>query len=198
MPWSSGSGRQRADGTAMETFLASIGWLAVRLLRRHGVDAQELFRETGFVLNESRDPAARIPSHVADIVISRAAKLIDDPAFALHAARCWHPSDLGVLGYAWLSSSTLRTGLQRMVRYRRILATTPHTRQVQQCHPLQGTAAGTFNFRGRIRAKEAKQLHMSRSAGSPSKGLPSRRCLTPPVRNLPCATWKTRADRSSR
>jgi AraC-like DNA-binding protein len=105
----------------METFLASIGWVVVRLLKRHGVDAHMLFREAGVDLTALRDPAARIPFHVVDAVTMQAAKLIDDPAFALHTARCWHPSDLGVLGYAWLSSSTLRTGLQRMARYRRTL-----------------------------------------------------------------------------
>jgi AraC-like DNA-binding protein len=39
----------------------------------------------------------------------------------LKAARCWHPSNLGALGYAWLSSSTLRTALQRLVRYWRVV-----------------------------------------------------------------------------
>jgi AraC-like DNA-binding protein len=46
---------------------------------------------------------------------------ISDPTFALRAAECWHPSNLGALGFAWLSSSTLRTGLQRVVRYWRLL-----------------------------------------------------------------------------
>jgi AraC-like DNA-binding protein len=39
----------------------------------------------------------------------------------LRAARCWHPSDLGALGHAWLASSTLRTALQRLERYNRII-----------------------------------------------------------------------------
>jgi AraC-like DNA-binding protein len=47
--------------------------------------------------------------------------LIRDPAFGLQAARCWHPAHLGVLGHAWLSSDTLRTGLDRVVRYHRLL-----------------------------------------------------------------------------
>ena len=48
-------------------------------------------------------------------------RCVSDPAFGLQAARCWHPSELGVLGYAWLSSSTLRTGLERAVRYSRLV-----------------------------------------------------------------------------
>jgi len=50
------------------------------------------------------------------------AERIADPAFGLRAAECWHPSNLGTLGYAWLSSSTLRAGLRRVVRYWRIVS----------------------------------------------------------------------------
>ena len=47
----------------------------------------------------------------------KAAALIPDPAFGLRAARCWHPSNLGALGHAWLSAETLRAGLDLLVRY---------------------------------------------------------------------------------
>ena len=43
------------------------------------------------------------------------------PAFALRAGACWHPSNLGTMGYAWLSSRTLHTGLKRMERFSRII-----------------------------------------------------------------------------
>jgi hypothetical protein len=39
------------------------------------------------------------------------------PAFGLQAATCWHPSHLGALGLAWLASSSLRRGLERLQRY---------------------------------------------------------------------------------
>jgi AraC-like DNA-binding protein len=43
--------------------------------------------------------------------------LIDDRCCGLRAARCWHPSDLGALGYAWLASSSIRKAINRMERY---------------------------------------------------------------------------------
>jgi AraC-like DNA-binding protein len=46
---------------------------------------------------------------------------IAEPAFALRAAELWHPSDFGTLGYAWFASTSLRTALQRLVRYRRVV-----------------------------------------------------------------------------
>jgi AraC-like DNA-binding protein len=68
-----------------------------------------------------RDPSARVPSQKWDALARDMAKHLPDPAFALRAAHCWHPSNLGALGFAWLSSSTLRTGLQRVARYWRLL-----------------------------------------------------------------------------
>jgi len=105
----------------METFLATMGQVFVRVLEMHGVDARALMREAGIDPAVVNDPSARIRSSVGDAVVARAASLIPDPAFALRAARCWHPSNLGVLGHAWLASSTLRSGLQRLERYSRIV-----------------------------------------------------------------------------
>ena len=98
-----------------------MGQVFVRLVQMHGIDAHALFREAGIDCALLRDPGARIPSDAADVLAARAAARIPDPAFALRSARCWHPSNLGALGHAWLTSSTLRTGLQRLERYGRIL-----------------------------------------------------------------------------
>jgi hypothetical protein len=55
---------------------------------------------------------ARLPSRLVDLAFAKAAALIPDPAFALRAGECWHPSNLGTMGYAWLSSRTLHTGAE--------------------------------------------------------------------------------------
>ena len=105
----------------METFLATTGRIFLRLLELHGIDADRFVRDGGHAPEVFRDPAARLPSSAVDVAARAAAARIPDPAFALRAARCWHPSDLGALGFAWLASSTLRTALQRLERYGRIL-----------------------------------------------------------------------------
>jgi AraC-like DNA-binding protein len=92
-----------------------------RLLETHGLDAVELAREAGVDLAQLPSPTERIEADKVDALVSLAIPRIADSAFGLQAARCWHPSNLGVLGHAWLSSSTLRTGVQRLVRYFRIL-----------------------------------------------------------------------------
>ena len=110
----------------METFLATMGQVFVRVVEMHGINARNLLLEVGVDPETLRDPSARIPSRVTDVAFAKAAALIPDPAFALRAARCWHPSNLGALGHAWLTSSTLRTGLQRLERYSRILGEKAH------------------------------------------------------------------------
>jgi AraC-like DNA-binding protein len=104
-----------------ESFLATSGLIVMRLIELHGIDPQEFMRQVGIDPALLRDPKGRMPSQLTDKVFAKATALIPDPAFALRAAECWHPSNLGSLGYAWLSSGTLRTGLKRLERFGRIL-----------------------------------------------------------------------------
>jgi AraC-like DNA-binding protein len=106
---------------ATETLLATTGQIFMRLLELHGIDAEHFVREGGYAPEMFRDPAARLPTRAVDQACRAVAERIADPAFALRAARCWHPSNLGAFGHAWLASSTLRTGLRRLERYNRIL-----------------------------------------------------------------------------
>ena len=110
-----GAARSRESG------LASMGQMFRRLLEMHGLDAIEIARHAGVDLAKIPTPAERIAVDKIDAMLRVAIPLIREPAFGLQAARCWHPAHLGVLGHAWLSSDTLRTGLERLVRYFRLL-----------------------------------------------------------------------------
>jgi AraC-like DNA-binding protein len=101
--------------------LASVGQIVWRLIERHDLAPEQLFRAAGIDPAIIHDPHAQIPRSNSDALLGALASRVADPAFGLQAARCWHPSNLGTLGYAWLSSSTLRTGLRRVVRYWRIV-----------------------------------------------------------------------------
>jgi AraC-like DNA-binding protein len=108
-------------GNSQDTLLASMRPILRRLLEMYGLDSVALARQAGIVLPEVLGPTDRIAVDKADAVLQLAIPLIHDPAFGLQVARCWHPANLGVLGYAWLSSSTLRTGLRRLERYHRLV-----------------------------------------------------------------------------
>jgi hypothetical protein len=103
------------------TSLATIGQIAWRLLEMHRIDAAPLFAEQGLGREMLQDPNARILVAKWDALMQRAVQLDPAPGFALVAAKCWHPSNLGPLGYAWLSSTTLRSGLQRVMRYWKLI-----------------------------------------------------------------------------
>jgi len=98
-----------------------MGQIVWRLIERHDLAPEPLFRAAGIDPGIIHDPHAFIERPKSDALMRMLAGRIADPAFGLQAAQCWHPSNLGTLGYAWLSSSTLHTGLKRLVRYWRIV-----------------------------------------------------------------------------
>ena len=110
------------------TSLATLGQIVANVINMYGLDASAMFQRHGIHPASLSNPNARIPSRTWDSLARDAAVHIPDPAFGLLAARCWHPSNLGALGYAWLTSSTLRTGLGRVVRYWRLLGEASSTR----------------------------------------------------------------------
>ena len=97
--------------------LASMGQIVRRLIERHDLAPEPLFRAAGIDPAKINDPHALIARRKSDALMRALAEQIADPGFGLRAAQCWHPSNPSTLGYAWLSSSTLSTGLKRLVRY---------------------------------------------------------------------------------
>ena len=86
-----------------------------------GQDPELLFRELHI------DPALRYNSN-ARVSFSKIeqiwrwiSKTIDDPCIGLKMTGHWHPSAAGALGYAWLTSSSLRTAIGRLQRYSRLV-----------------------------------------------------------------------------
>jgi len=104
-----------------ESTLATVWLIVLRLAETQGLNPEIFMREIGLSRVVLSDVRARLPSRLTDTAFAYLAERIADPAFALRAARCWHPSNLGTMGYAWLSSRTLHTGLKRIERFSRIL-----------------------------------------------------------------------------
>lgn len=113
----------RFDMLKQGSTLATVWLIVLRLVELHGQDPRQLMDELGIRPETLRDVRARIASQLADMAFAKATELIPDPAFALRAGECWHPSNLGTMGFAWLSSRTLHSGLKRMERFSRIIGT---------------------------------------------------------------------------
>jgi AraC-like DNA-binding protein len=102
--------------------LASATNILWKLVEARGHDPESLFRKSGIDPVLLRTPGMRIRYTSVHQVWKMASHLVADPCFGLDAPRYWHPSYLHALGYAWLSSHSLRDALQRCVRYLRIVS----------------------------------------------------------------------------
>ncbi len=118
---SSANHADACQNTRMDTGLPTSSFVFWRWLELHGLDAQQRFAQLGLSKQDLQPHSKRISIDKLERIVAQAIADISNPAAGLRAAECWHPSDLGALGYAWLSSSTLRTGFRRLSRYIRIV-----------------------------------------------------------------------------
>jgi AraC-like DNA-binding protein len=100
-----------------ESMLAKSSEIVWALLESYEIDPVPLFREADIDPKLMNDMSARISQSKVNELWLRVGKVIDDPCIGLKVGSLWHPSYMHALGYSWLSSSTLRTALERLVRY---------------------------------------------------------------------------------
>ena len=103
------------------TVLAPTMGILWRTLKATGHDPAHLFRQMSVDPELIKDSHARIREETVIDLWQRAIELTGDNCLAIKTAKHWHPSQLGAMGYAWLASSTLRTALNRIARYIRVI-----------------------------------------------------------------------------
>jgi AraC-like DNA-binding protein len=94
------------------------------MIETYGIDPALVFRSAGLDVESWQDPYARFPATQLDAAWRQSVDLVGDPCFGLRAARCWHPSQLHALGYAWLASDTLADAVSRLTRFFRLITET--------------------------------------------------------------------------
>ena len=99
------------------TNMASLMLILWNILESYEIDPEPLFQETSLNPELMKQSGGRYRIDNIDHLWRKAAEVIDDPCFGLKAAEVWHPSNLGALGYAMLASNSLRTSIERLVRY---------------------------------------------------------------------------------
>jgi AraC-like DNA-binding protein len=106
---------------------SSYGPIAIAIyqaLESYGVDAAKVMRDAGVDLAHVKDPTARLDPAVHRKIVANAVELTEDPGFGLRFSDFVHPTTFHALGFALLSSSTLRAFCQRWVRYHSFITTT--------------------------------------------------------------------------
>ncbi len=92
-----------------------------KLMEKYHLNSEAIFLEAGIKKKDLTNVHKRISYDTLHDLWEQATNLIDDPCFGLKGIEVWHPSDLSALGYAWLSSITLRRALSRLQRYIKIV-----------------------------------------------------------------------------
>ena len=104
------------------TKYARISLILYNILEYYRIDPQPLFMEMGINPELLQQSGMRYKLNSIKNLWQRAAEIIDDPCFGLKAAELWHPSNFSALGYAMLASHSIRTALERMDRYYRVIS----------------------------------------------------------------------------
>jgi len=104
------------------TKYARISLILYNILESYWIDPRPLFLEAGVNPELMQQSGMRYKLNNIKNLWQKAAEVIDDPCFGLKAAELWHPSNFSALGYAMLASHSIRTALERMNRYYRVIS----------------------------------------------------------------------------
>jgi len=104
-----------------DTLLASASRVLWRTITSYGHDANALFSAAGLDPARINDPLFRYPVENIRRAWALAAEQLPDPCFGVHSGEHWLSTDLHALGFAFLSSATLKNALLRIVRFNAIV-----------------------------------------------------------------------------
>jgi AraC-like DNA-binding protein len=90
-------------------------------IARLGLEWRSILRSCGIDPELLGDADARIPEEAVDAFWPRAAELTGDPLFGLHVGEQVRPLAVNIIGYLLMSSPTVREGLERVVRFQRLV-----------------------------------------------------------------------------
>jgi AraC-like DNA-binding protein len=87
----------------------------------YGVEPEKLFRDAGIDPSTRNDPNARVPRKALNRLIASVYRETGDITYGVKAVQNLHPSHLGPLGYAWMTSASLGEAYQRLERFSSVL-----------------------------------------------------------------------------
>jgi AraC-like DNA-binding protein len=89
----------------------------IELAGRWSVPADAMLDGLGLSTDALRDPAARVPLPVCEVLVERAHRLTGEPALAVYMGMQTRLSSHGFLGFAAMTASTLREAMSLAVRF---------------------------------------------------------------------------------
>ncbi len=104
--------------TSVLTSWALLLWIT---LKDMGHNPRPLFKQCGLDPNKLGDGAARYDTLSMAKLWALAAEHTGDEDIGIAAGKCWSCTTFHALGFAWLASSSLLDGLQRLERYSQLV-----------------------------------------------------------------------------
>lgn len=105
------------------TTLATAVAVLKQAVQSYGLDFDSISIKAGIEPADIYDPGTRLPVSKIQMLWKVAFEETKDDTFGLTYASYFQPAVLHGLGLAWLTSSTLKDSLTRLVRYQRVLST---------------------------------------------------------------------------
>jgi AraC-like DNA-binding protein len=96
--------------------------LMISIMRSYEIDPIPILRDLAIDPKRVADINARFRINQVHALFQRMESVIPEPSFGLKAAEFWHPSHMGPLGYAWMTSETLRAAFNRLQRFSKIVS----------------------------------------------------------------------------
>jgi len=91
-------------------------------LEQRGVDAAQVFERAGVPMYNTTDPLRRLTNREISALFRESVAITSDPYFGLFVADTLHISQLHALGFALLTSSTLRDFCLRLTNFYRLVS----------------------------------------------------------------------------
>jgi AraC-like DNA-binding protein len=107
---------------SQHTTLISVASILIDTLEFYGLDYRPIIAEAGFDPNKVYPHSTRLSTAKLQKLWQLAVQYSGDSCFGLTYARYIQPSTLHGLGLSWIASHTLKEGLERLVRFQRILS----------------------------------------------------------------------------
>lgn len=108
--------------------ISGIFLVLVRTLEAEGINCRHLFNPIGLNVAHANNPTARVPTSKMAKAWHLAEEQTDDPAIGITACEHVHAAVWYALSYVFFSSSSILSGLQRIIQYQRIIVTVASTK----------------------------------------------------------------------
>lgn len=121
-----------------EQFSTLSGWMIPfsRAMEAHDIDVEQALVACGISMAVMKDQESRIAAECFEKLLDYCNQKLNRHDFDIIVAQHFHPATFHVLGYAMMSSNTLKDALMRIAQYKRVVSNTCELIVEENAHQL--------------------------------------------------------------